>query len=385
MLKHISVQNFKSFKDVSYDPVTLNVLMGLNGVGKSSFTQMLLLLKQINIGTRGVDFNDLPLNGEIISLGTLKDIQYCYSTTDNITFEFSEDSSAVDNLRIVIYTKNVSPDRDKLDLHVSIKEASQKSENTYASFDNFLNWCKRIQYISANRLGPQQEHFYYTSKIEEKNWGVCGENAVAYLAEYGNQKIPNIKLLFSEELDPSLQTQVNAWMSTISPGTNIHADKMLSISKTLLSVSFAKGIAQNKFRPQNVGFGISYTLPLIIMLLTAKPGDCLIIENPEAHIHPKGQAEFGRLLALCASTGVQIFVETHSDHVVNGIRVAVKKKQIYRKDIKLVFFDRYESRNDNVYEQYTNIQTIKIDINGELSAYPDGFMDEWNNQLIELL
>ena len=47
MLKNISVQNFKSFKDVSYDPVTLNVLMGLNGVGKSSFTQMLLLLKQI--------------------------------------------------------------------------------------------------------------------------------------------------------------------------------------------------------------------------------------------------------------------------------------------------------------------------------------------------
>ena len=121
------------------------------------------------------------------------------------------------------------------------------------------------------------------------------------------------------------------------------------------------------------------------MLLTAKPGDCLIIENPEAHIHPKGQAELGRLLALCASTGVQIFVETHSDHVVNGIRVAVKRRQIERHDVKIAFFSRKESHNNGIYEQYTDIETIKIDPHGELSNYPDGFMDEWNNQLMELL
>ena len=121
------------------------------------------------------------------------------------------------------------------------------------------------------------------------------------------------------------------------------------------------------------------------MLLTAKSGDCLIIENPEAHIHPKGQAELGRLLALCASTGVQIFLETHSDHVVNGIRVAVKKGQIERHDVKIAYFSRKESYDNGIYEQYTDIETIKIDPHGELSSYPDGFMDEWNNQLMELL
>lgn len=44
----------------------------------------------------------------------------------------------------------------------------------------------------------------------------------------------------------------------------------------------------------------------------------MIIENPEAHIHPRGQAEMGRLIALAAAAGMQLFVETHSDHIVNG-------------------------------------------------------------------
>ena len=91
MLKHIEVQNFKSLKDVSFDPVPLNVLMGLNGVGKSSFTQMLLLLKQIDVNVRGVNYSSLSLNGEIVSLGTLKDILYCYSNTEDIAFSFFED------------------------------------------------------------------------------------------------------------------------------------------------------------------------------------------------------------------------------------------------------------------------------------------------------
>lgn len=384
MLKHISVQNFKSLKEVAFDPVALNVLMGLNGVGKSSFNQMLLLLKQINVNARGIDFSSLSLNGEIVSLGTLKDILYCYSDTEKMTFCFFEDSS-VGDIGIEIPTQSISPDCDNLDLLIKMKEVSSKDGDVNGSFERFCGWCRKIQYISANRLGPQQEHLYYTSKIGEKNWGSCGENSVAYLAEYGNQKISSKKLLFSEDFDGSLQTQVNGWMSIISPGTNIHADKMVNISKALLSISFAKGIAQNRFRPQNVGFGISYTLPIIIMLLTAKSGDCLIIENPEAHIHPKGQAELGRLLALCASTGVQIFLETHSDHVVNGIRVAVKKGQIERHDVKIAYFSRKESYDNGIYEQYTDIETIKIDPHGELSSYPDGFMDEWNNQLMELL
>lgn len=385
MLKKISIHNFKVLKDVSYEPAPLNILMGLNGVGKSSFVQILLLLKQLNTNMVTMRQRVLPLNGDIVSLGTLRDILYCYSNKDDIVFSFSAESLPVDSITIRIPTNNADIESDSPAYLVENIKVEDKVPESVVPFVYFIEWCKGVQYISASRLGPQQEHRFFKSTLGDKNWGACGENAVAFLAENGDRTISNAKLLFSDKLDGTLQTQVDAWMSVISPGTNIHADKMSSISKALLSVSFAKGIAQNKFRPQNVGFGISYTLPIVIMLLSAKPGDCLIIENPEAHIHPKGQAEMGRLLALCASIGVQIFVETHSDHIVNGIRVAVKKQLIDKSDVKFAYFNRYDIDNNGLFEQYTDIQIVKIDPNGEFSDYPDGFMDEWNNQLLELL
>ena len=374
MLKKIEVKNFKSLKAICYYPTALNVLMGLNGVGKSSFIQSLLLMKQMGM-TLPSGQNLVSFNGEIVSLGTLKDIFYCYSEEKKVEFSFSEDSLVNDIIIKFPYDlKNSDADTIRPEYCSAIEDSI-----------SFLNHCGEIQYISANRLGPQQEHFFFTSKVNAKNWGINGEHALAYLAEKGNSSIANANMLFNvNDKDASLITQVNNWMSTISPGTNIHADKFPSISKTLLSVSFAKGVGQNKFRPQNVGYGISYTLPIVIMLLSAKPGDCLIIENPEAHIHPKGQAELGRLLALCASSGVQIFVETHSDHVVNGIRVAVKKHLIEKTDVKFAFFERCEQKFADIIEQYTCITDIKVDHNGELSHYPDGFMDEWNIQLMEL-
>ncbi len=149
-----------------------------------------------------------------------------------------------------------------------------------------------------------------------------------------------------------------------------------------------KGAPQ--FRPINVGFGLSYILPMLVVLLTAHEGEMLVIENPEAHLHPRGQAEVGKLLARAAAAGIQLFVETHSDHVINGIRVAVKEGIIKPEDVNIAFFERKEHEVKNKSgvsstEIYSTVNNIKIDRHGSLSMYPDGFMDEWNNQLMELL
>lgn len=107
----------------------------------------------------------------------------------------------------------------------------------------------------------------------------------------------------------------------------------------------------------------------------------MIIENPEAHIHPRGQAEMGRLIALAAAAGMQLFVETHSDHIVNGIRVAVKENLINAENVNISYF----SRQTTEIEQFCRIQNIRVDRTGELSDYPIDFMDEWNNQLLKLI
>jgi predicted ATPase len=123
------------------------------------------------------------------------------------------------------------------------------------------------------------------------------------------------------------------------------------------------------------------------MILTAKKGDVLLIENPEAHLHPGGQVKLGELISRASAAGVQLFVETHSDHVINGVRVAIKNSVIKSEDMNILFFERKipdESDNSGVLEQWSECREIHVDSDGEFDDYPDGFLDEWNKQVVKL-
>ena len=98
----------------------------------------------------------------------------------------------------------------------------------------------------------------------------------------------------------------------------------------------------------------------------------------------------GRLIACAAARGVQLFVETHSDHVINGVRVAIKEGVIKPVDAKVAFFffflhEATSKDGKNMVEVYASERDIFIDNNGALSEYPTDFLDEWNNQLMELM
>jgi predicted ATPase len=105
----------------------------------------------------------------------------------------------------------------------------------------------------------------------------------------------------------------------------------------------------------------------------------LLLENPEAHLHPQGQAALGELIARCANDGIQIIVETHSDHLLNGVRLAVKKGLIANADVVLHFF----SRSVETGEAF--VQSPAILENGRLSNWPDGFFDQWDKDVDALL
>jgi predicted ATPase len=172
--------------------------------------------------------------------------------------------------------------------------------------------------------------------------------------------------------------QVEAWMGEISPGTRLKIDAKSDVD--LMSFQYSYGDS-NPYRPTNVGFGISYTLPIIVAALASKPGTIILIENPEAHLHPKGQVKMGELLALAASGGVQVVIETHSDHVLNGIRLAVHAGKIDPKDVQLHYFQRQNKEGQIM----TDVVSPKIDRNGRIDRWPDGFFDEWDNSLEILL
>ena len=105
----------------------------------------------------------------------------------------------------------------------------------------------------------------------------------------------------------------------------------------------------------------------------------LLMENPEAHLHPQGQASLGELIAQCVSDGVQIIVETHSDHLLNGLRLAVKNKHIRSDKVVLHLFSR-ATETGEVF-----VQSPAVLENGRVSNWPDGFFDQWDKDIEALL
>ncbi|MCG2431628.1 AAA family ATPase [Aequorivita xiaoshiensis] len=365
MITHIDIKNFKSLKNVSTDTKNLNLLMGLNGMGKSSFLQMILLLMQSDkLENRIID-----LNGILAQIGQGRDALYQYATEDHIEFgiQFQNDNK-------FSWKFNYHTDRDKL----TAENGFTKDEMQF-----FRNETKVFQYISADRIGPKD--LYDASSVvvsDKKQLGLLGEYAAYFINVFGASYEVKELLQHPKAKSESLNAQINAWLKEISPGVSLNTKYVPEANKVILDYQFdIIGNKTNSFRPKNVGFGISYVLPIVLALLTVEEGKIIVIENPESHIHPRGQAELGKLIALAAQTGAQIFVETHSDHILNGIRVAVKEENIDKENVNILYFDK----TTNEKESYTNIHKLKLDINGTLSDEPEGLLDEWGTQLLKLL
>jgi predicted ATPase len=158
--------------------------------------------------------------------------------------------------------------------------------------------------------------------------------------------------------------------------------KALQIEEALQSaLRFKTGDLNAEWvRPTNMGFGVSYALPIVVQGLATVPGGMLIVENPEAHLHPAGQSAMGRFLGLLAADGVQVIVETHSDHVLNGICLATieDRHPLKRQDVLIHAF---------LNEPHDGTRTLAIEINkqGGFTQNPTGFFDQSANDLGAIL
>ena len=291
--------------------------------------------------------------------------------------------------------------------NTQIKELKEREAKKASVFDLLFG---NLKMVSAFRERPHEVHmggsFSNVINVGGVTFNPEGSDIIEFISKYGTTKIldkgnPMIfpgdrlrgKVISVPCNQDTLLGQLQLWMNVVSPGAKIFAESVRvgGSEQVVMSVGFGDDEKDmRKFKPQNVGFGISYVLPVLVTLLMSKPGDIVIIENPEAHLHPRGQSAMGNLLARAAAYGIQLFVETHSDHVINGVRVAVKKGIVKPKDVNIAFFERMgynvKSTDGAVHkEYYAEERDIKVDSRGSLSEYPEDFMDEWNIQLMELM
>lgn len=362
MINNIRVENFKSLKNINIPMKKLNVLSGLNGMGKSSLIHVFLLLRQSYLQSQ----KKLNIKGWLVNLGKGQDVLYQFANEEVIRIGLSW---------------NESKDAEYAFEYVAESSELALSESNLQELLLYYD-MRNLQYISADRLGPTLMHDMSQDAVAEGYLGSVGQYASHYLSVNGNRLKVDSRRFHSKTTSPFLANQVNAWLGEVSPGVKINLSEVLGADKMLLNFEFELQTGRTQsFKPINVGFGISYALSIIVALLIAEKDQIVIIENPEAHIHPRGQAELGKLMALVSASGAQLIVETHSDHIINGIRVAVKEGSIPSADVQFPWF--YKITTDS--EQYTDIENIKVDKSGELSRYPEGFMEEWNNQLLKLV
>lgn len=395
MIKEVSIKNFKCFEnEEKFHFSKLNLLTGVNGRGKSSLLQSLLLISQTFIKKKNPQ--QLVLNGEWVELGTFDDIKNDQSKDNNIiSFQFKTDDSE-QNDACFKYTDTKESERIATIVSLIINgeekyiEATTTSnigdeENNFKTTEQqpqnksllplesvkLVSQFQRFHYIAADRLGPV-EYVKKNDNPESLKIGIKGENLVNVLAYNDEFQIENT-LCKSE--DKTLKGQIVEWLSYILDGANLEIkgknEKELSILRFLLNSQ-----QNGKFyKPANVGFGYSYMLPIIATGLIAKPGDIFIVENPEAHLHPRAQSRLVDFFARLSVNGVQIFIESHSEHILNGIRVNTVNPEIAisNKDVSIYYFN----------EEFKP-EKLDVDEKGRIANWPNGFFDQQERDLSQI-
>lgn len=121
------------------------------------------------------------------------------------------------------------------------------------------------------------------------------------------------------------------------------------------------------FNLVDVGYGVSQILPIIVDVLRAEEEGTFLLQQPEVHLHPQAQAELGSFLAtLATTTGKRFVVETHSDYLVDRIRMDIRdRRNIEPKDVQILYFERQNGK--------VKVHPIEIDENGNLESVPKGY------------
>jgi len=434
MITQIEIENFKCFKNRVFFPLgKLTLLTGVNGRGKSTLLQSLLLMRQSLQHDENTD--KILLNGSCVSLNSFDDIRnkdtlrdkviifkYHYDkpvstpSIENGYIEYNlaenlEDEMVLQIPQFSLYAKsekssdyrllnvernfkytskihyrkgerknhylhknsdltmrtnllNLVPSEFKLDRNTSKLHFSSLTKFR-PSFKYALNF-NSIHYISADRIGPKD--FYTKSTLDKfPNVGARGE-FTANLLYKKQEDLVDDRLYLGKDAK-TLITQTEAWLSKIFGGAKLEIPKSES---SILELQFNTSASMWRFKPANVGFGFHSVLPIIVSGLIAKEGEILIVENPEIHLHPRAQSELTKFLAKVSSCGVQVLIESHSDHILNGLQVAVVDNFIGENEISVLYF-----QSDN---QEPVVQ-IPIQKNGRIDVWPEGFFDQSNKDL----
>ena len=393
MLTSATWSNFKLYGPQTTFPFApITVLTGANGRGKSTALQPLLCLAQSRLHS----FTEpVRLSGEFVQLGTFGDVRnrdvperepilWTLEFTDSeadvwvVTMTLTEDAREPGFVRVVsieveeplrdsVAPRRFTPVSERPMLEELWKVLSDDI-NPSPSARALLRWpalqLRNLRFVSADRLGPQS--FVPREVLDDRfSVGPRGERTVEVLGRAIDAQMPLSEARFapSASLVPgTVFDQAGAWMNWIFDGAGIKVESTDLVRTLRMNADSGTRYA----RPSNTGYGFTCLLPLIVEGLIAEKGSVFVMENPEAHLHPWAVSRFACFVAMLANDGVQLCVETHSEHFLNGLRLEIANKHLRHNDVSVLFFRKHE---------VAPVLRVEILPDGRIEQWPDGFFD----------
>lgn len=135
------------------------------------------------------------------------------------------------------------------------------------------------------------------------------------------------------------------------------------------------------FNLVDVGYGVSQALPILVDILQRSTTDELfLLQQPEVHLHPRAQAELGSFFARQARKRVRFVIETHSDYLVDRVRMEVRNGKLRPEDVSLLYFERPEHGAHGA-----TIHSLDLDKAGGITNPPAGYRQFFLNEERALL
>ena len=416
MITKLRAQNFKSWKDTSklrFAPLT--AFFGPNSSGKTSILQVPLMLKQtvehptlkwdeplffgnetslVNLGSFDDVIHQHHLDSNLgvsVSWRLSEEMGINEHLTDSLSFSTSirkESGSAV--LEAYCYSANGQKwqlEKDVQDYTFKFPDYLVKTGDPAYSggsiwayphrfygvetkdhhqatllplMDSLENLFDRILYLGPLRDNPRPHY----------NWR---GNPPEGVGRHGEEMV---SALFSSRLQSSdLDEHVPKWLRSLGL---IDSYRLAPVPRTQKDYEFL--VTKHKGGPEvrltDVGFGVSQVLPVLILCYYAPEGSILILEQPEAHLHPKVQSELADVLVdAVKNRDLQIILESHSEHLIHRLMLRTAEEKLSMDDTALYFCQ--------IKDGTSAIEPLQVDEYGNISNWPQGFFGDVTGDLIK--
>jgi len=409
MLTELKLSNFRIFDDevtVRFRPIT--VLIGRNSSGKSSIVKFLLMLQQsIQYGQSQF----LTPEGGRVSLGAFRALKNSLTRKRNLVFELKakDDSETLSHPMSRYLLELKSENSKELVYKTKVTLAYGRRNITGRAIYSLVNEISGSNYIRIEDRVLADSAFLGTSLVTSVGERMPDIRDREYANANSEEEVEFwtalARLAARNQLKDELRYQINSIrhlspvraeaqrviMASSPPMDDVgqggefalpHLQRMIEEEREryeliLPYLEKVAGIAGVRFRTSSgyvsqavarnkatgaealiadYGFGVSQCVPILVQGAIMAPQTTLMVEQPEAQLHPTAQLELGSFFAdLWMRRQISSIIETHSANIILRLRRLIARRDLSHEDVSVAYF---------TFDEESNMPTVKnLDIN----------------------